>query len=98
MRITISEEGQVTIPKSLLEYCGFTDGVELELVLADYGGGLLIRKRSSELHPVDAVYGIANGWAVKEFGSTDEYLSAIRGYDYAAELRRYNDTTNDHGS
>ena len=98
MRITISEEGQVTIPKSLLEYCGFTDGVELELVLADDGDGLLIRKRSSQLHPVDQIYGIASdGWAAKEFGSTDAYLSAIRGYDYAAELRKYNDITNTHG-
>ena len=89
MHITISEEGQITIPKSLLEYCGFSDGEALELVLADEG--LLIRKRSSELHPVDAIYGIANGWAAKEYGSTDEYMSDIRGYDYAAELRRYND-------
>ena len=97
MRITISEEGQVTIPKSLLEYCGFTDGVELELVLADYGGGLVIQKRTSEPDPIEAVRGIANGWATKEFGSTDAYMSAIRGYDYAAELRRYNDTTDDHG-
>ena len=92
MRITISEEGQITIPKSLLEYCGFTDDVELELVLADYGGGLVIRKRSSEPDPIEAVRGIASdGWVAKEFGSTDAYLSAIRGYDYAAELRRYND-------
>ena len=97
MHISISEEGQVNIPKSLLEYCGFTDGVELELVLADQG--LLIRKRSSEPDPIDAVYGIAsNGWAAKEFGSTDAYLSAIRGYDYAAELSKYNDITNSHGA
>ena len=96
MRITISEEGQVTIPKSLLEYCGFTDGVELELILTEEG--MLIRKRSSELHPVDQIYGIASdGWAAKEFGGTDAYLSAIRGYDYAAELRKCNDITNTHG-
>ena len=96
MRITISEEGQVTIPKSLLEYCGFTDGVELELVLADYGGGLLIRKQT-EPDPIEAVRGIADGWATKEFDSVDAYMSAIRGYDYAAELRKYNDITNTHG-
>ena len=89
MRITISEQGQITIPMSLLEHCGFTGGVELELILTDEG--MLIRKRPSELHPVDQIYGIANGWAAKEYGSTDAYLSDIRGYDYAAELRRYND-------
>ena len=96
MSITISEEGQVTIPKSLLEYCGFTYGVELELILTDEG--MLIRKKSSEPDPIDAVYGIASdGWAAKEFGSADAYLSAVRGYDYAAELRKYSDRTNTHG-
>ncbi len=89
MRITISMEEQITIPKRLREYCGFAPDVEIELILTDEG--MLIRKRSSELHPVDAIYGIANGWAAKEYGSTDEYMSDIRGYDYAAELRRYND-------
>lgn len=89
MRITMSVDGQITIPKRLREYCGLEPDVELELILTDEG--ILIRKRSSELHPVDAIYGIANGWATKEYGSTDEYMSDIRGYDYAAELRRNND-------
>ena len=95
MRITISEDGQITIPKSLLEYCGFAPDVELELILTVEG--MLIRKKSSEPDPIEAVIGIADGWAVKEFGSTDAYMSAIRGYDYAAELRKYNDITNTHG-
>ena len=96
MRITISEDGQITIPKRLREYCGFAPDVELELILTVEG--MLIRKKSSEPDPIEAVRGIASGgWAAKEFGSTDAYLSAIRGYDYAAELRRYNDTSNDHG-
>ena len=96
MRITISEEGQITIPKRLREYCGFAPDVELELILTVEG--MLIRKKSSEPDPIEAVIGIASdGWAAKEFGSTDAYMSAIRGYDYAAELRRYNDATNDDG-
>ena len=78
----ISEEGQIIIPKHLREYCGFTSDVEVQIVLAD--GGLLIRKRP-EHDPIDAVYGILG-----EGGSTDEYMSEIRGYDYAAELHRYN--------
>jgi bifunctional DNA-binding transcriptional regulator/antitoxin component of YhaV-PrlF toxin-antitoxin module len=82
MRISISEKGQVTIPQRLLEHCGFTPDVEIELVLTD--DGLLIRKRSSEPDPVDAIYGIL------DLGmSTNEYMSEIRGYDYAAEIRRY---------
>jgi bifunctional DNA-binding transcriptional regulator/antitoxin component of YhaV-PrlF toxin-antitoxin module len=86
MRISISEKGQVTIPQRLLEHCGFTPDVEIELVLTD--DGLLIRKRNPDLHPVDQIYGILG-----KGGSTDEYMSEIRGYDYAAEIRRY-----DHGS
>lgn len=86
MRITISEEGQITIPKRLREYCGFAPDVELILIEE----GILIRKQSSEPDPIEAVRGIADGWAIKEFGSVDAYMSAIRGYDYAAELRRYN--------
>ena len=95
MRITISEDGQITIPKRLREYCGFAPDVELELILTEEG--MLIRKHSSEPDPIEAVRGIADGWAIKEFGSVDAYMSAIRGYDYAAELRRYNDATDDHG-
>ena len=96
MEITISEDGQITIPKRLREYCGFAPDVEMELILTVEG--ILIRKRSEELHPVDKISGIADGWAIKEFGSTDAYMSAIRGYDYAAELRRYNEATDDDGS
>lgn len=95
MRITISEDGQITIPKRLREHCGFAPDVELELILTEEG--MLIRKKSDEPDPIDAVRGIADGWAIKEFGSVDAYMSAIRGYDYAAELRRYNDTTDDNG-
>ena len=85
----ISKEGQITIPTVLLERYGITPDVDLEFEILDEG--LLIRKRDPDQHPVDAVIGIADGWAAKEFGSTDAYMSAIRGYDYAAELRRYND-------
>ena len=45
MRITISEEGQITIPKRLRDYCGFAPDVELELILTVEG--MLIRKKSS---------------------------------------------------
>ena len=97
MEITISEDGQITIPKRLREYCGFAPDVEMELILTVEG--ILIRKRSEELHPVDKIFGIASdGWVAKEFGSTDAYMSAIRGYDYAAELRRYNEAADGDGS
>ena len=86
----ISKEGQITIPAVLLERYGITPDVDVEFEILDEG--LLIRKRDPDQHAVDAIIGIASeGWVAKEFGSTDAYMSAIRGYDYAAELRRYND-------
>ena len=85
----ISKRGQITIPKDLRDRFGMHPDAEVEITATE--GGLLIRKRVKGQHPVDAIYGIANGWAAKEYGSTDEYMSDIRGYDYAAELRRYND-------
>ena len=80
----ISKRGQITIPKDLRDRFGMHPDAEVEITATE--GGLLIRKRVKGQHPVDAVYGILG-----KGGSTDEYMSEIRGYDYAAELRRYND-------
>ena len=87
----ISKEGQITIPIILLERYGITPDVdEVEIDITDEG--LLIRKRNPELDPIDAIYGTAsNGWVAKTYGSADEYMSDVRGYDYATELRKYND-------
>ena len=80
----ISKRGQITIPKDLRDRFGMHPNAEVEITATE--GGLLIRKRVKGQHPVDAIYGIL------DLGmSTDEYMSEIRGYDYAAELRRYND-------
>ena len=80
----ISKRGQITIPKDLRDRFGMHPKAEVEITATE--GGLLIRKRVKGQHPVDAIYGIL------DLGmSTDEYMSEIRGYDYAAELRRYND-------
>ena len=80
----ISKRGQITIPKDLRDRFGMHPDAEVEITAAE--GGLFIRKRVNGQHPVDAICGIV------DLGmSTDEYMSEIRGYDYAAELRRYND-------
>lgn len=80
----ISKRGQITIPKDLRDRFGMHPDAEVEITATE--GGLLIRKRVKGQHPVDAIYGIL------DLGmSTDEYMSEIRGYDYAAELSRYND-------
>lgn len=55
----ISKRGQITIPKHLRDRFGLSHNVEVEITPAD--NGLLIRKRSAELHPVDRVAGILDG-------------------------------------
>lgn len=63
---------------------GCAPDAEVEITATE--GGLLIRKPVKGQHPLDATYGIL------DLGMrTDEYMSEIRGYNYAAELRRYND-------
>lgn len=68
----ISERGQITIPKALRDRLGMDDNAEVEITAVP--GGLLIRKRATGQHPVDAGYGtLGHG------GSTDDYLEDIRG-------------------
>ena len=69
----ISERGQITIPKHLRERFGMHHNVEVEVTPAE--GGLLIRKRVGEQHPVDRVVGILDG---ADF-DVDEYIEEIRG-------------------
>ena len=68
----ISERGQITIPKRLRQRYGLTKDIEVEIAPTD--AGLLIRKRSHDRHPVDALRGI-----LRKCSSTDEYLNEIRG-------------------
>ncbi len=69
----ISERGQITIPKYLRDRFGMNRDVEVEITPTD--GGLLIRKRAAELHPVDRVAGILDS---ADF-DIDEYLEEVRG-------------------
>lgn len=68
----ISERGQITIPRHLREQCGFNHKVDVELTPTDRG--LLIHKRTSAQHPVDAVFG-----TLAQNESTDSYIEEIRG-------------------
>ena len=69
----ISERGQITIPKRLRDCFGLSCNVEVEIIPVD--NGLLIRKRSAELHPVDRVAGVLDG---VDF-NLDEYVEEVRG-------------------
>ncbi len=69
----ISERGQITIPKHLRDRFGMNQNVEVEITPTD--NGLLIRKRTTEVHPVDRIVGILDG---ADF-DIDQYIEDIRG-------------------
>lgn len=68
----IAERGQITIPKKLRDHYGLHKGVEVDLVASDRG--ILIRKQSQAVHPVDRVLGILSSTI-----HTDQYIEEIRG-------------------
>lgn len=68
----ISERGQIMIPRRIREQCGFNHDVEVELTPTDQG--LLIHRRTSARHPVDAVFGI-----LEQNESVDDYIEELRG-------------------
>lgn len=68
----ISERGQITIPKPLRDRFGLYKNVEIEMVSTK--GGVLIKKRSRDKHPVDMAYGILN-----RPSDTDPYIEEVRG-------------------
>jgi AbrB family looped-hinge helix DNA binding protein len=73
MLSTVSEKGQITVPKRLRERLGIHPGDRLELV--EDGGRLVATKTvPGDGDPVDAVYGILSLDV-----STDEAIRAMRG-------------------
>jgi AbrB family looped-hinge helix DNA binding protein len=74
MQSTVSEKGQITVPKRLREQLGIRPGDRLELV---EDAGRLIATKAVPGDPVAAVYGILDLDV-----STDEAIDALRGpYD-----------------
>ncbi len=69
----ISKRGQITIPKALRERFGLYRDVEVDIRPTEQG--LLIRKRTDAVHPVNRVAGILDG---VDF-DIDEYIEEIRG-------------------
>ena len=68
----IGERGQVTIPKNIREKYGFLPQIEVDFVPQDKG--VLIRKKTKQVSPVEQVYGI-----LQKNVRTDPYIEAIRG-------------------
>ena len=71
MKSTVSEKGQVTIPKRLRERLGIRPGQSLEWQAEE---GRLVAVKARERDPVDEVYGI-----LPLEGSTDELIDDLRG-------------------
>jgi antitoxin PrlF len=71
MKATVSEKGQVTVPKSLRERLDIRPGDELDF--SAEGGRLIALKATSE-DPVDAVYG-----SVDLGRPTNEIVRELRG-------------------
>ncbi len=71
MLSTVSEKGQITVPKRLRERLGIRPGDRLELV---EDAGRLVATKAVSGDPVAAVYGVLNLGA-----STDETIRALRG-------------------
>jgi AbrB family looped-hinge helix DNA binding protein len=74
MKVTVSEKGQVTIPKRLRDRMGIRAGQTLDI--EEEGGKLVAQKVISE-DALDAVYGILRGQL--ESDDTDELLDLWRG-------------------
>jgi len=71
MRSTVSEKGQVTIPKALRDKLGIRAGQVLDF---EAEGGRLVARKADAGDPVGAVYGA--------FGTgrrTDEVIGDLRG-------------------
>jgi antitoxin PrlF len=71
MKSTVSEKGQVTIPKKLRERLGIRPGEVLDF---EEERGKLVARKVVVLDAIDELYGILKG----QF-DTDEFLDDVRG-------------------
>lgn len=70
-KATVSEKGQVTIPKAIRDRLGIGPGVVIEF---EEEGGRLMARKVQVGDPVEAVYGI-----LRLRRSTDDLLNELRG-------------------
>lgn len=70
MNATVSEKGQVTIPKALRDRLGIRAGQVLDF---DEEGGRLVARKADVRDPVDAVYGML------DLPATDQLIDELRG-------------------
>ncbi len=84
MKSTISEKGQVTIPKRLRDRLGIRPGDELDFTEVD--GRLMATKQVAE-DPLERVYGAWSdqGWG---FSSTEEFMAWARPHRFGTSEER----------
>ena len=75
MKATLSEKGQVTIPKRLRDRLGLRAGQVLEFEESD---GTLVARKTQDRDPVDRAYGIID-LGVR----TDAFIERLRGSEKA---------------
>jgi AbrB family looped-hinge helix DNA binding protein len=71
MKTTVSEKGQITIPKELRDKLGIRPGQVLEMRAEN---GRLIATKATRVDPVESVYGI-----IQLGCTTDQLVAALRG-------------------
>ena len=74
MRSTVSEKGQVTIPKPIRDRLGIGPGEVLEFDEEGGMGGRIVARKVVARDPVDEVYG-----TLRLDESTDEFVRRLRG-------------------
>jgi antitoxin PrlF len=77
MKSTVSERGQVTIPKAIRDKLGLDPGQEIEFEAQD---GLLIGRKKAEVDVVTKVTGILSSLDV------DRFLTESRGPGWTGEV------------
>lgn len=82
MKTTVSEKGQITIPKKLRDRLGIRPGAILDFV--EDNGRLVATKAGSESEDaVAAVSGLLEGQAL----TTDEFIASLRGEILPGKLK-----------
>ena len=77
MKSTLTEKGQVTIPKPLRDSLGLEPGQELEF---EEQGGTLVVRRVTPVDPLRRLVGV-----VRERTDVDAYLAETRGPAWQAD-------------
>lgn len=72
MKSVVSSKGQITLPVEVREKLGLAAGTAVQFEIRE--GGVLVRKGTGGVHPVDRVFG-----SLKLSAPVDDLIDAMRG-------------------